>query len=101
MPRRHQPLARVRPQLQPALRQQRAERHVVQLVEVAPGPGALVDLRENRDVARAPVVGELGWIAGHAAVGERRRDRRAPVDQRPEHVEDERAYRHRVAPTWP
>ena len=51
----------------------------------------LVDLLEDRPVAGAPRVGQLLRVTRHAARAERRRDPRAPVDQRAKDVEDERA----------
>ena len=66
----------------------------VQVVEVAPRARALVDLGEDRPIARTPRVGQLVGIARHPARPERVGDSRAPVDEGPEDVEGQRPDRH-------
>ena len=91
----HELAALLERQRDAVLGEQVVERHEVQRVEVAPTARAVVDLGEDRRVAGAPAVGQLLGVAGDAARAERAGDSRAPVDQRAEDVEDERADGHR------
>ncbi len=115
----HEPRARVRPGLERVptphdpgaiVRRERAldreargellERCGVQLVEIAPRERARSNARHRRPIGRAPRVDERGPIARDAALGAERgqvaNDTRAPVHERPEHVEEERANARRV-----
>jgi hypothetical protein len=73
------------------------ERDPVELIEVGPAPRARVHLGQDRAVPGAPGVGELVGIVREPADAKRLRDAGSPVDERPEHVEDEGLHRHRAS----
>jgi hypothetical protein len=91
VPGAHEPAPGFDRKVRASLGEQIVERLGVELVEVAPRSPAVVDVADDRPVARAPCVGKLLGVAGGSTRAKRVRDPRAPVDQRPEDVEDERA----------